>query len=41
MAPKGKYLNETQQKIVLDLVKQGISYRKVRGVTNSLGENES
>ena len=34
MASKEKYLNETQKKLVIDLVKQGKSYRKVQEVTN-------
>ena len=34
MAPKGKYLNITQQKLVKDLVKQGNTYRKVEELTN-------
>ena len=34
MAPKGKYLNTTQQKHVIDLVKQGTTYRKVEELTN-------
>ena len=33
MVPKGKYLN-TQQKLVVDLVKQGNTYRKVEQLTN-------
>jgi transposase len=34
MAPKGKYLNTTQRKLVIDLVKQGNTYRKVEELTN-------
>jgi hypothetical protein len=33
-APKGKYLNTTQQKLVIDLVKQGNTCRKVEELTN-------
>ncbi|XP_047141041.1 uncharacterized protein LOC124816071 [Hydra vulgaris] len=34
MASKGKYLNTTQRKLVIDLVKQGNTYRKVEELTN-------
>ena len=34
MAHKGKYLNTTQQKLVIDLGKQGNTYRKVEELTN-------
>ena len=34
MAPKGKYLNTTQRKLVVELVKQGNTYRKVEQLKN-------